>query len=40
MMSVLETILVNLAVLVISGASAVAIGHLFLKMVVKTRRSS
>jgi hypothetical protein len=39
-MSVVEDIVVNVAVLVISGASAVALGHLFLSMVVKDRRTS
>ena len=39
-MNLIETILMNLAVLIISGASAVALGHLFLKVVVKSRRSS
>jgi hypothetical protein len=39
-MSVIEDIVMNLAVLVISGASAVALGHLFLSVVVKDRRSS
>ncbi len=39
-MSVIEDIAINLAVLVISGASAVALGHLFLSVVVKDRRSS
>jgi hypothetical protein len=39
-MNLLETIVMNLAVLVISGGSAVALGHLFLKVVVKSRRSS
>jgi hypothetical protein len=40
MMTVIETIIVNVAVLVISGASALALGHLFLSVVVKNRRSS
>jgi hypothetical protein len=39
-MAILEDIFVNVAVLVISGASAVALGHLFLSVVVKDRRSS
>jgi len=39
-MSVIEDIVMNLAVLVISGASALALGHLFLSVVVKDRRSS
>jgi hypothetical protein len=39
-MGLLEDIFVNVAVLVISGASAVAIGHFFLSVVVKDRRSS
>jgi hypothetical protein len=38
-MSFLEDIFVNVAVLVISGASALALGHLFLKVVLKDRRS-
>ena len=40
MMSFIETVLVNAAVLVISGASALALGHLLLSVVVKNRRSS
>ena len=36
-MSVIEDIVVSFAVLVISGASAVALGHLFLRVVVKNR---
>jgi hypothetical protein len=39
-MSFLEDIFVSVAVLVISGASAVALGHLFLSVVVKDRRPS
>jgi hypothetical protein len=39
-MTVIEAIVVNLAVLAISGASAVGLGHLFLSVVVKDRRSS
>jgi hypothetical protein len=39
-MAVLEDIFVNVAVLVISGASAVALGHLVLSVVVKDRRTS
>jgi hypothetical protein len=39
-MSFLEDIVVSVAVLVISGASAVAIGHLFLSVVVRNRRPS
>jgi hypothetical protein len=39
-MEVFEAIVVNLAVLAISGASAVGLGHLFLSVVVKDRRSS
>jgi hypothetical protein len=39
-MNLLEAILVNLAVLIISGASAVGLSHLFLRVVVKSRRSS
>ena len=40
MIVVLENIVMNLAVLVISGASAIGIGHLFLSVVVKDRRPS
>lgn len=40
MVTVFENIVMNLAVLVISGASAVGLGHLFLSVVVKDRRSS
>jgi hypothetical protein len=39
MMAVFENIVIDLAVLVISGASAVGLGHLFLSVVVKDRRS-
>jgi hypothetical protein len=39
-MTLLEDIFVSVAVLVISGASALALGHLFLSVVVKDRRSS
>jgi hypothetical protein len=39
-MTLLEEIFVSVAVLVISGASALALGHLFLSVVVKDRRSS
>jgi hypothetical protein len=39
-MDLIEAILMNLAVLIISGGSAVVLGHLFLKVVVKSRRSS
>jgi hypothetical protein len=39
-MVVLESIVINLAVLAISGASAVGLGHLFLSVVVKDRRTS
>jgi hypothetical protein len=38
-MTLLEEIFVSVAVLVISGASALALGHLFLSVVVKDRRS-
>ncbi len=38
-MTLLEDIFVSVAVLVISGASALALGHLFLSVVVKDRRS-
>ena len=40
MIDVFETIVMNLAVLVISGASALGLGHLFLSVVVKDRRTS
>lgn len=40
MLTVFESIVMNLAVLVISGASALGLGHLFLSVVVKDRRSS
>jgi hypothetical protein len=39
-MDLLETILVDLGVLILSGGSAVVLGHLFLRVVVKSRRSS
>jgi hypothetical protein len=39
-MTLLEDIFVSVAVLVISGASALALGHFFLSVVVKDRRSS
>jgi hypothetical protein len=39
-MDLLEDIVVNVAVLVISGASAVALGRLFLSVLVKDRRPS
>jgi hypothetical protein len=39
-MSVIEDLFVNVAVLVISGASALALGHLVLSVVVKDRRTS
>jgi hypothetical protein len=39
-MSFLEDLLVTVAVLVISGASALALGHFFLSVVVKDRRPS
>ena len=39
-MGLLEDVLVSVAVLVISGASALALGHLFLSVVVKDRRPS
>jgi hypothetical protein len=38
-MDLLEGLFVNVAVLVISGASAVALGHMVLSVVVKDRRS-
>jgi hypothetical protein len=38
-MSFLEDIFVSVAVLLISSGSALAIGHLFLSVVVKDRRS-
>jgi hypothetical protein len=39
-MDILEELVVSLAVLVISGASALGLGHLFLSVVVKDRRPS
>ena len=39
-MSFLAELFVTVAVLVISGGTAVALGHLFLSVVVKDRRSS
>ena len=36
-MTIFEDILVSLAVMVISGASAIALGHLFLRVVIKDR---
>ena len=39
-MNLIETILMDLGVLILSGGSAVALGHLFLRVVVKSRRSS
>lgn len=39
-MALLEDILVTVGVLVISGASALALGHFFLSVVVKDRRPS
>ena len=39
-MSFIEELFVSVAVLVVSGASAVALGHFVLSMVVKDRRSS
>jgi hypothetical protein len=39
-MTLLEDIFVSVAVLLISGASALALGHFFLSVVVKDRRSS
>ena len=39
-MTLLEDIFVSVAVLIISGASALALGHFFLSVVVKDRRSS
>jgi hypothetical protein len=39
-MTLIEDIFVSFAVLVISGASALAIGHVFLSVVIKDRRSS
>ena len=40
MLAAFESIVIDLAVLVISGASAIGLGHLFLSVVVKDRRSS
>ena len=39
-MSFLEDVFVSVAVFVISGASAIALGHLVLSVVVKDRRPS
>jgi hypothetical protein len=39
-MSFLSELFVTVAVLVISGGSALALGHFFLSMVVKDRRTS
>jgi hypothetical protein len=39
-MNVIEDLLVSVAVLVISGGSALALGHFFLSVVVKDRRPS
>jgi hypothetical protein len=36
----IEDLLVSAAVLIISGASAVGLGHVFLSMVIRDRRSS
>jgi hypothetical protein len=39
-MNLIEGIVAGVAVLVISGASAVGLGHLFLSVIVKDRRTS
>jgi hypothetical protein len=39
-MDLIETILVNLVVLLVSGASALVLSQLFLRLLVKSRRSS
>jgi hypothetical protein len=39
-MILIEEVIVSVAVLVISGASAVGLGHLFLSVVVKDRKPS
>jgi len=39
-MAIIEDVLVTGVVLLISGASALALGHFFLRVVVKDRRSS
>ena len=39
-MAVFESLVVDLAVLAISGLSALGLGHLFLSVVVKDRRTS
>lgn len=39
-MDVIEMILVNAAVLAISAASAIGLGHFFLRVVLKDRRPS
>jgi hypothetical protein len=40
MTGVIETIVVNVAVLGISAAAAIGVGHLFLSVVLKDRRPS
>jgi len=40
MVDIIETISLNVAVLAISGASAIALGQLLLRVIVKIRRSS
>ena len=40
MIDFIEMVLINLAVLAISTASAIALGHLFLSVVLKDRRPS
>jgi hypothetical protein len=39
-MAVIESLVVDLAVLAISGLSALGLGHFFLSVVLKDRRSS
>jgi len=39
-MNLLETILVSVAVLFVSGATAVGLGHFFLSVLIKDRRTS
>jgi hypothetical protein len=39
-MTMIEDLLVTVAVLIISGASAVGLGHVFLSFVIRDRRPS
>ena len=40
MISLVENVVAGLAVLAVSGASAVGLGHFFLSVIVKNRRHS